>query len=78
MTFREIILLSILFMVIQTIIIIVLTRINSKFFDKRHGYAYARAVADLTAKKPIAGWAIRVCYLAFVVELVFLLIFKSK
>lgn len=55
-------------MVVQTFIIIGVTRANEKFFTGP-STQYARALSELAKAKPTAALVIRICYGLFVLEL---------
>ena len=77
MNFKQIVLLTIFLMAIQTIVIAIVTRMHKDVFDKfPHATSYARAIAELAKTKPTAALVIKVCYAASIVELMLLVIFK--
>lgn len=69
MTLKTLVLICVGLMVLQGLVIGVITVMNEQYLDRRSAHEYSRAIASLVKERPVAGWTIRLCYLACVIEL---------
>ncbi len=77
MTLRTLTLIIVALMVMQVLVICIATVMNKQYLDRWPAREYSRAIASLAKDKPVAGWTIRLCYLACVMELLTLLAAKQ-
>lgn len=73
MTLKTLTLIFVVLLVMQFLVICIVTVMNRQYLDRWSATEYSRAIAFLVKDRPVAGWTIRLCYLASVVELLVLL-----
>ena len=61
---------------IQMLLVAVITRRYKSIFDKHKAHSYFVAVSELCRVNPLAGYTVRACYAALLVEALLLIFTK--